>query len=165
MYLKPSFQDKQLTLGTRTGQQGSSLVIAIFILVVMLLLGVALTRVLSTSSETIAYEVVGARAYQAANIGLQRRLTELFPLNETANYCNGDDIAGVDPDGNAIVINNDYLTSISSVPGLNTCQVVEMQCTDFKVDDVVYYRLTSTGQCGVGDDTVSRVVEVEARSL
>lgn len=82
MFLNPSFQNKRLTSGSRTGQQGSSLVIAIFILVVMLLLGVALTRVLSTSSETIAYEVVGARAYQAANIGLQRRLTELFPLNE-----------------------------------------------------------------------------------
>ena len=53
-------------------QKGSALVLAIFIIVVMTLLGTALVRMISTNAETIVYEVVGIRAYQAAQAAIQR---------------------------------------------------------------------------------------------
>lgn len=147
-------------------QSGSSLIIAIFILVVMLLLGVALSRMLSTSSETIVYEVTGARAFQAANVGAQQKLAEIFPFSpEQAKYCDGTtDISEADPTA-TIISHSDYIDFGASVNGLRNCKVAQLECDDFKVNDVVYYRIKSTGQCDVGSESVSRTVEVEARSL
>ena len=62
-------------------QSGSALVTAIFVLVIMTLLGSALIRMQSSSAETVVYEVIGTRAYAAAQAGVQWQLTELFPLN------------------------------------------------------------------------------------
>ena len=150
-------------ISKKNQQNGSSLVLAIFVLVVMLLLGTALVRMLATSSQSIAYEVLGARAYQAANIGVQDRLATLFPIGTSPQYCLGIDISLPDPGDSPVVAN--YLTNIANVDGLNNCIVSELSCTDFKVDDVVYYQVRSTGQCTAGDITTSRTIEVEARSL
>ncbi|WP_448214302.1 PilX N-terminal domain-containing pilus assembly protein [Colwellia sp. MEBiC06753] len=147
----------------RKTQAGSALVLAIFILVVMLLLGTALSRMLSSSADSIAFEVIGIRAFQAANIGAQNQLTKLFPLNASAKYCNGDDIALPEPADPAPVIN--YMTSFEGVTGLNNCRVSRMVCSDFKVDDVVFYRVQSTGQCDIGEQVIERTIELEARSL
>ena len=62
-------------------QSGSALVIAIFVLVIMTLLGSALIRMQSSSAETVVYEVMGTRAYAAAQTGIQWQLKEVFPLN------------------------------------------------------------------------------------
>lgn len=139
-------------------QQGSALVIAIFIIVVILLLGTALVRMLSSSSNTTAYEVVGTRAYNAANSGLQKRLSELFPLNPSPlNPIEVCSTIGTDID--------DYLF-FTNHQGLVNCRVSNMKCNDFTQDGVRYYRLISTGQCDIGNGEVtSRTIEVEARSL
>lgn len=147
-------------------QQGSSLVIAIFILVVMMLLGAALTRVLSTGSEAVAFEVVGTRAFQAANIGVQHRLALIFPLTGDSFHCSGENIvtSGASHSTNDPTVPA-ILANLSSVNGLQNCRVEQMSCEDFKVDGVVYYQITSEGQCDIGGEVTSRTVEVEARSL
>jgi MSHA biogenesis protein MshP len=43
-----------------------------------------LMRLLSTSSESIAQELVATRVYMAANSAMQSMLLKLFPLNRSS---------------------------------------------------------------------------------
>ncbi len=140
-------------------QQGSALLMAIFIMVVLMLLGTALVKVLSTSSEGIAQEVLGTRALMAAKAGAEAELTKLFPLNGAISACNS----------------STSYDNFSNVSGLNNCRAVT-SCNNYANHDagegeVNYYRITSTGHCGIGnvdsDGVVlsTRRVQVEARSL
>ncbi|TPH17796.1 MSHA biogenesis protein MshP [Litorilituus lipolyticus] len=136
-------------------QQGSALMLSLFIIIVLLLLGSALVKVLSTSSETIAQEVIGTRALMAANSGMQAHLQLTFPLNG-ANACPADDTY-----------------DLSGVDGLDHCRAM-VNCNLYNTHEMVnYYRLTSTGECGssaIADQSIgvvrsSRTIQVEARSL
>ena len=129
-------------------QKGSALVIAIFIIVVMSLLGSALVKIISTNAETIAYEVIGTRAYQAAQTGAQKKMSQLFPLSPTVGVCNINTV----PD------------DFSSVKGLENCTAVNVGCIeDATVNGVTYYTITSTGQCTVAGISTSRKIEISAR--
>ena len=68
----------------RAKQQGSALMLALFVIIVLTLLGGSLVKILSTSSEAIAQEVIGTRALMAANSAMQAELAVLFPLNATS---------------------------------------------------------------------------------
>jgi MSHA biogenesis protein MshP len=143
---------------------GSSLVMAIFIIIVLSLLGSALVQVLSTSSEAIAQEVLGTRALAAANSGLQGDLQKIFPLTGT----------GACPALTPPATATEY--DFSNITGLYTCKAV-VTCDNYIPDlkGIAYYRVTSTGSCGAGalaadsfDKSIvisSRTVQVEARSL
>jgi len=168
MRLKYSTFSHSPTAGYKS-QGGSVLVLAIFIMVVMLLLGTALVRMLSTSGETIAYEVVGTRAYNAANAGLQARLAELFPLKVTAlasaQLC---DTGGTSPSSDIRLAGtaNEHLPNLSNVTGFKNCRVQRISCEDFRVDNTLYYKIESTAECAMdAGEVVSRTVAVEARSL
>ena len=143
--------------------KGSALILALFIIIVLTLLGVALTRVLSTSNETIAQEVIGTRALMAANSAMQAQLQQLFPLNAT---------------GTCPVITLPALTAnydFTTIDGLYHCKA-NTSCSLYFTDPatgVNYFRITSTGECGSGDFSIensdavlsSRTLQVEARSL
>jgi len=137
-------------------QRGSALMLAIFVIIVILLLGLTLVETLSTGNEAISQEVLGTRAFTAANSGMQGELQKLFPLNNIAGSC-------------AAISNYDFTT----VEGLTQCSAL-VSCDDYAtVDGVTYYRLESTGKCGTGAMAgasksivlSSRTVVVEARSL
>ncbi|PCI56406.1 MAG: type II secretory pathway component [Gammaproteobacteria bacterium] len=140
----------------KASQSGSALVIAIFVLVIMTLLGSALIRMQSSSAESVVYEVMGTRAYAAAQTGLQWQLTEVFPLNTTGiTLCkrnnNGD-----------IEINE---PTISGIEGLENCEF-NITCDDrIEHDGVQYYTLTSIGSCQVAGINTSRTIEIEARNI
>jgi len=136
--------------------------LALFVMIVLMLLGTALVNVLMTSSESIAQEVIGTRALAAANSGAQGELQKLFPLNGGGTYCN------------VGTVSNDY-TDFSDVSGLMHCEATTT-CERYAFDSktsISYYRVTSIGKCGSGSmdadslDTVlsSRKVQIEARSL
>ena len=130
-------------------QKGSALVLALFIMVVMTLLGTALVRMISSNAETIAFEVLGTRAYQAAQAGAQRKLSELFPLLPAGCVCSPS--APYD---------------FSAIVGLENCTASDVECTAGPtVNDITYYTITSTGQCTVAGVFTSRTIEVKARSL
>jgi MSHA biogenesis protein MshP len=134
---------------TLNKQKGSALVIAIFIIVVMTLLGSALVRIISSNAETIAYEVMGTRSYQAAQAGAQRKMSELFPLLPNNGLC----LPAVEYD-------------FSTIVGLENCTAVNVGCTEeATVDGVTYYTITSTGKCSVAGIFTSRKIEISARSL
>jgi MSHA biogenesis protein MshP len=130
--------------------QGSALVIAIFVLVIMSLIGSALVRIQSSSAETVVYEVMGTRAYAAAKTGLQWQLTEIFPLNTTTvTLCKANIVEPI----------------ISDVIGLKNCQF-EITCDDsISHEGVQYYTLTSTGSCRIAGIETSRTIEIEARNI
>lgn len=138
-------------------QQGSALVLAIFIIVIMTVLGAALTRMMSSSAETIAYEVLGTRAYAAAQSGIQWRLQKLFPLGGGTGSCA--DLSS---------------PNLSNTVGLEDCEITLLSCDAFTYNDgstpITHYTVRSTGQCYVeGTESnvmlTSRTIEVEARSL
>jgi MSHA biogenesis protein MshP len=134
---------------TRNKQKGSALVIALFIMVVLTLLGSALVRMISSSAETIAYEVIGTRAFQAAQVGLQKKLSEVFPLLPNHGVC-------------LDVVEYDF----STIKGLENCKAINVSCIeDATVDGVVYYTLLSTGQCTVANIFTSREIKIKARTL
>ncbi|MBL0709859.1 MAG: hemophore-related protein [Colwellia sp.] len=146
-------------------QKGSALMLALFIIVVLTLLGGALMKVLTSSSEAIAQEVIGTRAYMAANSAIQAELAKLFPLNSAASTCN----ANFSND-----ITYDFSTNDKDVDGLYHCKA-ETSCTHYATHPTLgsFYRITSTGTCGsgiLGEDSKnvvisSRTLQVEARSL
>ncbi|REL28160.1 MSHA biogenesis protein MshP [Thalassotalea euphylliae] len=166
MYLRYGAKNSQTSVftlnNTKAKQQGSSLVLAIFVLVVMLLLGTALVRMLATSSQSVAYEVLGTRAYQAANIGAQQRLSMIFPVLGSAQRCGVPDPVTNRSSDNTVP---NVLNTLGNVNGLKSCQVSALSCSDFVVDGTTYYRITASGQCTAGEVQTLRTIEVEARSL
>jgi MSHA biogenesis protein MshP len=139
-------------------QQGSSLVMALFIIVVVSLLGAALMKMLSTSGKTIAYQVIGIRAFAAANTGAEVQLKALFPLgsSSTAQTCTSTDGVTGDIYGQ---IGGDTSTSLANC-------TITVTCADFEHDGVSYYHIESTGTCPLDNGKqTSRTVAVEARSL
>jgi MSHA biogenesis protein MshP len=155
---------KQFTTNQKK-QKGSALVIAIFIIVVMTLLGAALIRMLGVSSESVAYEVIGTRAYAAAQTGVQWAGREIFPLGTGfARHCDGSTVLA----SNTSFVSPQTLnppSGISNSDGLANCQISLLTCADVKYDDVAYFTITSTGQCNVGGIITSRTIVIEARSL
>jgi len=134
---------------TISKHQGSALVQAIFIVTVMALLGATLVRVFSSNAETIAYEVIGTRALQAAQAGMQKKMAELFPHAPNASVCSGS-------------VEYDF----STIQGLKNCKAIDVTCTlDATVAGTSYYSIVSTGQCNVADVLTSRKIEVKAKTL
>jgi len=137
-------------------QQGSTLVMAIFIMVVLVLLGNSLLQILASSDEGVAQEVIGTRALAAANSGMQAQLQQLFPLNGAALSCPA----------------STSYNGFTSVTGLYNCSAT-VTCDNYAtIDGTNYYRLESTGTCGFGDLATndaavlsSRTVQVEAKEL
>ncbi len=145
MFLKLAINKSRLTV-----QNGSALVLALFIIVIVTLLGTALVRMISSNAETIAYEVLGTRAYQAAQAGAQIKLKKLFPLSDPS------ECTAIDPNNP-----NDF----SGIDGLDNCQASVDCSADRTVDGITYYTITSTGQCEFLEVFTSRTIEVKARSV
>ncbi len=147
-------------------QQGSSLVLALFVIIILTLLGSVLMRMISTSSETVSQEVLGTRAYMAANSAMQGELQLLFPLNVTSsNTC---DTEFTDKPYDLQTTLNQDITGLYGCTAATSCAPYHTG-----LDGTKYYRLTSTGECGSGfmdaNSKVivksSRTIQVEARSL
>jgi len=141
-------------LSSRRQYRGSALVIAIFVIVVMALLGAALVKMMASSEEGVGFEVLGSRAYAAAQTGVQWQLAQLFPvglMSISANTCAS--VSQTPP-------------VISNISGFNGCMIVSpIICEDFLHDNVRYYTITSVGQCQIDGEVTSRIIEVEARGI
>ena len=150
MYLNASIPKKTKHGGlngmNRRSQLGSSLVMAVFIIVLMSVLLLALGRQLISSSTSVSIEVQGNRAFNAAQSGLQLGLAQLFPINSTASCA-------------AVAASFSF-----NQPGLPGCTAT-INCSQVTNPDVLtrpLYRLSSTGSCQAGDIRSSRVVVMEA---
>lgn len=137
----------------RTKQQGVSLVLAIFILVVLSLLGAAMIKILSAGADTVAREVISTRAFLAAESGAQRQLNAIFTPGAATNLAACADAA------------NTPRTNTYTLGGLLTCADASVVCEYQLVDGINYFTVASTGRCGPVGDQAVRIVEVQARDL
>ncbi len=130
----------------RKGQQGSMLVMALFVIIVLAFLGLAMIQITSDSSRSMVYEVYGARALNAANSGANRALNEMFGpgANESCN---------------------DITTPVlmPNITSLQGCSVVISCLIPFEVNGYTHFRVTSTASCNAGSFITERSVIVEAR--
>lgn len=127
-----------------TKQRGSMLVIALFVIIVFALLGLTMTRLLSSSSETVIYEVLGQRALNAGRAGIECAVAGEFG-------------AGCE---------NPVSKAFSDVAGLEKCQYSVIKDGPKTITDggktFNYFAFTSTGQCREGKINVTRTVYVDA---
>lgn len=124
-------------------ERGFSLPVIIFILVVLALLGTALTRLAATGSQSVAFETLSTRAFYAAESGAQWGMAQLFPLNNGAANCAPNTTLNFNP------------------TGLNGCSATVL-CTLQTAGGKTFYRVRSQGTCGTGADAATRRIEVGA---
>lgn len=130
---------------SKTKQQGSALVVAVFIIVVMLAIVLALSRILLSSSDSVVYEVQGTRALFAAQSGMELALTELFPRSGASNCSSW--------------------TFNFAAPGLTGCDA-QVQCTAQAIASEQLsqlYLLQSTASCNANEFITSRTIALEVR--
>lgn len=133
-------QAKALT--SKTAQRGSMLVIALFVIIVLGLLGLAMTRLLSAASDTVVYEVLGQRALNAARSGINCALAEEFGAGCTQTI--------------------DY--EFEGIAGLESCSYFVTPVSKTIEDGAkrfTFWTYTSKGQCIAGNLRVTRVVYVD----
>lgn len=144
----------------RSHQQGSSLVIVIFIIIVFGLLGLAMVRLLSGSTSSVLAEVGGTRAMFAANSSIQSFLTELFPLDEdgaAAGLC-------VERQVNTPPPRETTYSYPDEVNGLAGCSA-ELFCDRLEIPAPytgTHFRITAQGSCPIGDQVYVRELSLEA---
>ena len=127
-------------------QRGSALVIAVFVIVVMLALALSMARLLSSSSETVVYEVQGNRSLFAAQSALE--LAELFPLNSSTTGCG------------AVSAEHTFADA-----GLQGCSAT-VSCRAYTATSpaaVPLFQLSSTANCVAGGFLTRRTVQIEVR--
>ena len=123
-------------------QVGIGLVSAIFLIMVVSVLVVAISRMVRTGAEAFAQDVLSNKAFLAAESGAQLGLNRVFAP------------VGVSGCGNW----NWDLTSV----GLRFCTAT-VQCRSEAVASTTYYTLESTGRCDVGGSVAQRRVLVRAQ--
>jgi MSHA biogenesis protein MshP len=126
------------------------IVMALFVIIVLALLAGTLVNMISTSSNTVLYEVYGVRAKNAAQTGIQELAMISFPIGMGPQQCS------------QVITSNAAFATIS---GLETCEYqAECNTTDitFNGEDYRHYRYTSTGSCGFDGVVVSRTLAVDA---
>jgi MSHA biogenesis protein MshP len=146
MYLKLSLSSLS---NNKQQQRGSMLIIALFVIIVFSLLGLNMTLLLSSSSETVIYEVLGQRALNAARTGLEICLANRYPITGSASVCT-----------------NPANDIFAGTPGLQNCIYTVDPSADVVVTDNAntfnYSKFTSTGRCEAGDIIITRKVYVDA---
>jgi MSHA biogenesis protein MshP len=131
-------------------QNGSMVIMALFLIVVVGLLASTLISVISASSNSTIHQVYGVRAQQAAQTGVQNLLQASFPVGGAAQSC---DQVIVSP------------ASMSNSAGLQSCSYSASCVTSpiaFANVDYLHFRYTSTGTCVVDTSVISRTVSVDA---
>jgi MSHA biogenesis protein MshP len=133
-----------------TYQNGSLTILALFVIVILTLLGLSLADQLRTSSQNVIYEVQGTRAYMAAKSGLELLAAESFPVGANATTCN----------------NSGTNVDVSSIQGLQNCSFT-VRCTSRNIaqngiDTLRFYQFESTGVCQAGLEWASKTLAQEA---
>ncbi len=134
-------------------QQGSMLVIALFIIVVMTLLVASMSKLLQSSSEAVSFEVLGSRAFFAAQSGMERAVALIYPL----------DIQDVQDSITACAAGAIVDLDFEQTPGLAACDVeVNCRSQESSIEPSIYhFWLSSKGSCGQGDSKTFRTIEME----
>lgn len=126
-------------------QSGFSLPVAIFILVIMALIGTALVSLTQSSHQSLSQEVISTRAFYAAESGAQVALGQLFSLTGAAANCAAP-----------------YSTINFTATAMDGCSA-SVSCMSNTINGKTYYTLTSTGTCRFATLSATRQIELMAK--
>lgn len=136
---------------SRKRHQGSVIMIAIFVIVVMGLLAAALSRIEWSNQDTFSRQILGNKAYFAAHSVNEVALTTIYPLNQP------EDLPEACADWQANVSAQARVMSHYDHCSLTTQCVVKGELTGV---NMTYYRIESSVICGSGRFKVQRAEDV-----
>ena len=129
----------------RRCQGGFSLPLAIFIIVIMALIGTAMVSLSQTGQRSVASEVQSIRTFYAAESGAQTAVAQLLPLD------------GSNPGCTAVSASlNLTAQALDGCTATLTCEALTLAGDD-------YYRITSAADCSFADNETRRQIEVMVR--
>jgi len=129
-------------------QRGFLIPLSLFIVVVMGVLALVVSRTGSHSQRGFTQELLGVQAFYAAESGAQRGMQALF-------FPDASDIS--EADNRCVTLNQIY--SFSAVDGLNLCEA-QVTCTHSSSPASSFYTLTSIGRCGSDSFFAERSIQV-----
>ena len=131
-------------------QQGSVLVVAVFVIVVMGFLATSLVQVQWSNHDTLTRKQLGTQAWLLAHSANEWALTQVYPLT----------VSPAVSTSVSTVCSNLNSNQVSS--GMSTiCTVDELTCSQIGVlDGVGFFKIESTAICGSGINQVQRIQEV-----
>ena len=138
---------------SKSSQQGSVLVVAIFVIVVMGFLATSLVQVQWSNHDTLTRKQLGTQAWLLAHSANEWALTQVYPL--TVSPAVSTSVSTVCSTLNA----NQVSSGMSTI-----CTVDQLTCSQIGVlDDVGFFKIESTAICGSGINQVQRIQEVWVR--
>lgn len=138
-------------------QHGSMLIIAIFILVVLGLLGAAFSAMYQSSQTSVNYEVLGIRAQAAANAGTEAGLYRILRLSQTC---------AVMPSGSTTPTTTLAVTVDANDEALGQCSVTVLcgQRAAISGSSYTFYVLSSSATCIAGNNiSATRSIRSEVK--
>jgi len=125
--------------------KGFGLPVAIFVITVLAMIVLAITRMDEASSLSFGQNFYSVKAFYAAESGAQIALSKRFSSS-----------------GVGVACANPIYTQTFTTVGLEGCSVA-VSCDSKTVGGQNYYTFQSTGVCGAGDEQTKRTIEVRAR--
>lgn len=134
----------------KSSQQGSVLVVAVFVIVVMGFLATSLVQVQWSNHDTLTRKQLGTQAWLLAHSANEWALTQVYPLT----------VSPAVSTSVSTVCNTLNANQVSG--GMSTiCTVDELTCRQIGVlDGVGFFKIESTAICGSGINQVQRIQEV-----
>lgn len=150
--IKPSSGPRLVAMpGSLARQRGATTIVAIIISIVLLGLGIALSNQISSNIRQQSIEYYGARAYLAAQSGMEVAISRLINGNNPACSAITQPVAI-----SAANVQNCAITL--------SCEVeTEVQEPEVAAGEIRVYALASQAQCSIGQLETSKRVLVEVR--
>ncbi|UPR55485.1 MSHA biogenesis protein MshP [Vibrio sp. ED004] len=134
----------------KSSQQGSVLVVAVFVIVVMGFLATSLVQVQWSNHDTLTRKQLGTQAWLLTHSANEWALTQVYPL--TVSPAVSTSVSTVCSNLNS----NQVSSGMSSI-----CTVDQLTCSQIGVlDGVGFFKIESTAICGSGVNQVQRIQEV-----
>ncbi|MCW8875625.1 MAG: PilX N-terminal domain-containing pilus assembly protein [Kangiellaceae bacterium] len=145
MFLSAPIHKNKLKLTRSKYEQGISLAVLLFILIIIGLLATALTNLTSQSTQSNAQQIIATRAFFAAESGANLQAQSIFPITGASSCANQ--------------------TYNFTGNGLNGCTATTV-CNTITVNSEDYFQVTSTGQCNSGQPLqATRTIEVRLKDI
>ncbi|PKF61989.1 hypothetical protein CW745_08365 [Psychromonas sp. psych-6C06] len=139
-------------------QQGSAIILAIFVIIIISLIGAALVSLQRDSAKGTSYEVYAARAYLSAYSASEIALVDLFPLNSSA--ANPTNCSALNPPKITVTFDDDV--GFHGCRANYQCEILNPSITSGLP---TRYKVVSTAVCENAQTVTRRQITVEAVSL
>ncbi len=144
-------------------QQGSMIVIAIFIIIVLSMLAVNLTRLGLSNQDTLVRENQGAQAWFLSVSASEWALASMYPLDTPAGATQLATRCSAINNGNTAIQN-----ALTQLAGDLSCDPPVISCNNPNASlpvELQYFQITASATCGSNGFQVQRGQEVWAKPI